>query len=237
MSRTACLVLLGLLFAVVSTSRAQDHQMPPSITVTGQAETSATPDVAQVTVGVTTEAASPSEALAMNTDAMTQLMETLKNSGIEKKSIQTAHFNVSPKYVNEPNRDPKIVGYQVTNQVRADVKDIAKLGEVLEAVVTSGANRIDGINFRLSRRRDVLDAARAEALADARRAAQTYAAAAGVELGRLLSVREQGAEPPMPYGGVGFAMARAAVPVAAGEVTVTANLSATYEIVYPNKKP
>lgn len=235
MSRLACLLIVSTIVHLVSITHAEDHHMPPSITVTGQAETSATPDVAQVVVGVTTEAASPSEALAKNTEAMKQLMDTLKKAGIEDKSIQTAHFNVSPKYVNEPNQDPRIVGYQVTNQVRADIKEIVKLGEVLEAVVTSGANRIDGINFRLSNRREVLNAARTEALADARRAAETYAAAAGVVLGPLLSLREQGAEPPMPYGGVGFAMARAAVPVAAGEVTVTANLSATYAIVQPNK--
>ena len=232
MSRTACLVLLGLLFAVVSTSRAQDHQMPPSITVTGQAETSATPDVAQVTVGVTTEAASPSEALAMNTDAMTQLMETLKNSGIEKKSIQTAHFNVSPKYVNEPNRDPKIVGYQVTNQVRADVKDIAKLGEVLDQLVTVGANQMNGISFDVSKAETLKDDARKEAMANALRRAKLYAAAAGAEVGEIVQIAEEVSMPaPRPVMlAKARAMAAEAAPVERGSQDLEARVTATWKL-------
>jgi uncharacterized protein YggE len=207
--------------------------LAPSITVSGQGEVKGQPDMAQISVGVVTEAKSAAEAMEANNTAMHQLMASLKQEGIAEKDIQTANFSVNPQYrQDELQRQARIVGYQVENLVQINVRDLSKLGGLLEKLVQSGANRMHGINFQFSDRKEILNRARRDALADARQAAQIYAEAAGVHLGDVLLIREQSAAVPVAYRGVAMeAMAaRAPVPIAPGEQTVSINVSVTYAL-------
>lgn len=234
---------LALILAAIGCSTAmaqfESKVLAPSITVNGQGEVTGQPDAAQINVGVVTEARSPADAMQANNEAMHQLLATLKQEGIEEKHVQTTAFNVSPQYRQEQGQQqPRIVGYQVENQVQINVKHLDKLGALLEKLVQSGANRMHGIQFKFGDRKELLNRARAQALADAREAAQIYATAAGVELGEVLLIREEGAAIPM-YRGVGMeAMAaRAAVPISPGEQSVSINVTVTYGLVIQREHP
>jgi uncharacterized protein YggE len=235
-------LLVGL---TVSTARtwAQeeegDVEDQPSIVVSGTGRLSAAPDQADISVGVVTQDATAKGALDLNTQAMTRLISELKERGVAAKDIQTANINVSPQYSQPPQRPqggefvPRIVAYQVTNTVTVTARDLKKLGELLDAVVTAGANQMYGINFRIAEPEKLLDQARKAAVADARRKAELFAGEAGVVLGRPLRIRESdGAAPPMPmFKGRAMAMAAAApVPVEAGEQELSVTIQVEYAI-------
>ncbi len=155
------------------------------------------PDMAQVTSGVVTDGETARDALSANTAAMEQLVDILKQAGIEDRDIQTSNFSVSPRYVYSNRKDangydlpPKIVGYQVSNNVSVRVRDLAILGQVLDKAVTVGANTISNINFGVSDTSELLNTAREQAMANAVAKAKLYAKAAGVELGRVMTISE-----------------------------------------------
>jgi uncharacterized protein YggE len=214
----------------------EDEKLVPSITVAGQGEVQVRPDVANVTVGVTTEAAAAATALQENNQRMAQLLKTLREHNIPDKDVQTSSFNVSPKqsYDRERREPPKIVGYTVTNQVSVKVAEVARLGAILDAIVQAGGNQIHGIGFSLAEPKTYLDQARRKAMADARARAELYAGEAAVKLGAPLLIQEQSAVVPRPVF-LGAQMrgvaAAAEVPISQGEQTVTAQVSVTYAIV------
>ncbi len=211
-----------------------------TISIEGRGEVVAAPDTAIINSGVTTQGATAREALDANTAAMSELIATLKGAGIEARDIQTSGFSVTPNYVYSDARDangytlpPKIVGYQVFNTVSVRVRDLPALGAVLDKAVTVGANTINGVAFSVADPSRLYDEARRQAFADARAKAGLYAAAAGVELDDIRSISEtQGYQPPQPY--MMDAMARevaaAPVPVEAGELTFSINVSVTWEL-------
>jgi uncharacterized protein YggE len=150
--------------------------------------------------------------------------------GVPQRNIQTSQFSVAPQYSNAPgNEAPHLTGYQVTNQLTVRLEDITGLGKALDALVTAGVNQMNGINFTIQNPGPQLERARADAMADARLRAETYARAAGVTLGPVLSISE-GAEAPKPMYRMMAMEARAPVPVAAGEETVSADVSVVWEI-------
>jgi uncharacterized protein YggE len=217
-----------------------------TISVVGSGKLSAAPDVAEIGLGVVTQAATAREALSANNDAMTALHAVLKDRGVASKDVQTTQISVNPQYSQptppapgQQQREfvPRIVGYQVTNTVRVVVRDVAKLGAMLDAVVGAGANQMHGISFRVDRPEALMDQARKAAMADAKRKADLLAGEAGVVVGRPLSIRESTAEPPPPPMMLGRMMrgaaAPAAVPVSAGEQ----ELSLTVHVVYELRSP
>jgi uncharacterized protein YggE len=223
-----------MIFCQATVACADDDALVPSISVSGTGEVQVKPDMADVSLGVTTEAASAAEALKENNERMTQLLATLRQNNIADKHVQTSNFNVSPKQVfdRDQQKPPKIVGYIVTNQVNVKILELSRLGAILDAVVQSGSNRIQGVGFSLAEPGPHLDQARRKAIADARRRAELYAAEAGVKLGPTLLISEQSAAAPFPKFALGarVAMADAAVPIAQGEQTVTAQINVTYKI-------
>ena len=208
---------------------------PRLISVSGLGEVKTRPDMAVVSSGVVSEAPTAREALAKNNTAMSAVIAALKNAGVAEDDIQTSNFSVSPKYPPyQPNQTtaPRIVGYTVSNQVTASVKDLRKLGAILDMLVQSDSNQISGIAFDVNEPKALLDEARKKAVADARAKAELYAAAAGVTLGRVLQISESGGViPPQPvYRMAMAAPAAESVPVAPGQQTLSANVSITYEI-------
>ncbi len=190
-----------------------------TIELIGEASTQAPPDTAFVTFGVTTEAETAAAALAANSAAMRQALDLVKAEGIASRDVQTTGLTLAPRYRSGQNDvERKIIGYSATNAATIRVRDLAKLGNILDKVVTAGANQIRGIDFDIADRARLLDELRRQAVANARAKAALYATAAGVRLGSLASLSEEGTPSPQP---LRRAMAAAAVPVEAGELTLT----------------
>jgi uncharacterized protein YggE len=205
---------------------------PRTLTMTGHGEVKAVPDQVEVTAGVTTNATTAAGALSANTAHMKTVFAALTRLGVPEKNIQTANFSVSPQYTGGANNEaPRLTGYQVSNSVSVRLEDVSRLGGALDALVTAGANQMNGIGFSIKDPAPMLTAARTQAVADAKARAETYARAAGVTLGPVLAINQGGNDVPRPMPKVMY-MARAAgpVPVAAGEESVTADVSIVWEI-------
>jgi uncharacterized protein YggE len=211
-----------------------------TITIEGRGEVMATPDMAQINSGVTTQGATAREALDANTAAMADLIAELKAAGIEPRDIQTSGFSVNPNYVYTDERDangyslpPKINGYQVSNTVTVTVRKLDTLGSILDKSVTVGANTINGVSFSVADPSELYDEARKAAFADARAKAELYATAAGSTLEDILSISEgQTFNDPQPYPMYARAdmAASAPVPVQAGELAFAINVSVQWEL-------
>lgn len=212
---------------------AAEDPVERSITVQGTGSVLAKPDTAEVLAGVVTMAEAASKALAANNAAAAKLFKVLAGFGVAQADIQTRSFSVSPQYDRrETGRlSRRIVGYRVVNQLSVMVRDLSRLGRLLDALVGDGANSLGGVRFSIEEPAPFGDRARKEAMADARRKAELYAAAAGVKVGRVLRIAELDIRTPQP----GLLRATtaanmAAVPVAPGEHEVSATVTVTYGI-------
>ena len=198
-----------------------------TISVTGEAQLSVPPDLAQIDAGVTTEAKTAREASEANNAAMGKVLLALKGvAGIDEKDYQTSRLSLQPQYAPNRSGPNAVTGYQASNHVTIKLRDVSKVASVIDTLVAAGANNIGGISFMVSTASKVLDDAREQAIADARRKAEIYAKAAGVTLGAPVSISEEGSPGPMPLRRMAAGMA-ASAPVAQGEETlqVTVNVS------------
>jgi uncharacterized protein YggE len=221
-------VAAGTLLAVPA--RAQTEP-PAMISVTGEAQVSVPPDLAHIDGGVTSEAKTAREASDANNAAMGKVLLALKGAGIDEKDYQTSRLSLQPQNSSsKPGGPSTIVGYRASNRVTIRLRDIAKLANVIDTLVGAGANEIGGINFTVSQASKLLDEAREQAIADARRKAEIYARAAGVTLGAPLSITEGGAPGPILYRRMAAPMAAAGVPVAQGEETLQVTVSVSWAI-------
>jgi uncharacterized protein YggE len=200
-----------------------------TISVTGEAQLSVPPDLAQIDGGVTTEAKTAREASDTNNAAMGKVLLALKGAGIDEKDFQTSRLSLQPQYA--PNRagPNAVVGYQASNRVTIRLRDVTKVASTIDTLVAAGANNIGGINFMVSAASKLLDDAREQAIADARRKAEIYAKAAGVTLGSPVSISEEGSPGPMPFRKMAAGMA-ASAPVAQGEETLQVTISVSWAI-------
>jgi hypothetical protein len=203
---------------------------PATISVTGEATVSVAPDRAQIDGGVTSEAKTAREASDANNAAMSKVLLALKGAGIADKDYQTSRLSLQPETApNRPGGPMTIVGYRASNRITVHLHDIAKLANLIDAMVGAGANDIGGISFTVSNASKLLDDAREQAVADARRKAEIYAKAAGVTLGAPLAISEEGAPVPIPYRKMAVGMA-ASAPVAPGEETLHVSVSVSWAI-------
>ena len=202
---------------------------PAAISVTGEATVSVPPDLAEVDGGVSSEAKTAREASEANSAAMAKVLAALKGAGIDAKDIQTSRLSLQPQ--SAPNRTgpSAAVGYRASNRVTIRVRDVVKVANVIDTLVGAGANDIGGINFMVSQASKLLDDAREQAVADARRKAEIYAKAAGVTLGAPLSISEEGNAAPIAYRSKMVGMA-ATAPVAQGEETLAVTVSVSWAI-------
>lgn len=200
------------------------------ITMSGHGETHGQPDTAMLSAGVSVDAPTAAAALADANKNMQAVLAALKKLGVADRDIQTRNFSVNPQYANGNGEAPRMTGYQVTNQVQVRLQDISKLGPALDALVTAGANQINGVNFSIHDPAALLAEARTEAVTDARTKAETFAKAGGVTLGSILSITENGNGGPRPVVFAAPMMRAASVPVALGEEAVGADVTITWEI-------
>jgi uncharacterized protein YggE len=204
-----------------------------TVRVSGEGKATAPPDLATIHTGVVTQAASAAEAVTANNKAMERVNAALKGFGILPKDVQTSNFDVRPlpKLGPDGRQLREIMGYQVTNQVRVRVREIARLGEVLDGLVQAGSNQVAGISFDVADSKAVLDQARRNAIADARRRAQVYAQEAGVKVGKVHTISEQSLQPPQPlFFGRGEAATAQAVPVSPGEHEVQVHVNVVFDL-------
>ena len=198
---------------------------PAVVSVTGMGVATAVPDMVTVSVGVVTQAGTAAAALTANNNAMSALNDVLDGFDIAERDRRTRNFNISPRYDRRASdgRAPTISSYEVNNQLSIRYREIDDLGKLLDAVVKSGSNRIGGMNFGNTNEDELRDEARKAAVADARHRAELYAEAAGLQLGKVVSISEAGAPQPRPMLRADMMMAEAAaVPISTGENEIRA---------------
>lgn len=224
-------LLLGLSITPVV---AEDKAMERTVTVSATGTVSATPDEATIQTGVSNEAKTAREALSKNSAAMAKVIAELKSKGIEPKDIQTTQFNIEPVYVYPKEGQPPVVtGYRAHNMVAVKVRDLDKLGDVLDQLVTVGANQMNGISFDVSKAETLKDEARKDAMANALRRAKLYAQAAGSDVGEIVQISEevsQAGPQPVMFKQARAAMAAEAAPVERGAVDLEARVTATWKL-------
>lgn len=222
-----------LLAAAIQPVAAEDKPMERTITVSASGTAVATPDEASIQTGVSSEAKTAREALAANSRAMKEVIAKLKAAGIEAKDIQTSQFNIEPVHTYPKEGQPPVVtGYRAHNAVSVKVRDLDKLGEVLDQLVAAGSNEMGGISFGVSKAETLKDEARKQAMDNALRRAKLYAAAAGAEVGEIVQISEDTsfAQPRPMMGGARMAMAAEAAPVERGSVDLEARVTATWRL-------
>ena len=213
---------------------APPENLPRIVTVAGLGEVKVKPDMASISTGVTTDGPTARAALARNSTAMEAVLKALKDAGVAEDDIQTSNFSVQPVYgAMQPGQTsvPRIVSYQVSNQVSARIKELKKLGATLDALVQAGSNQVSGISFDLNDPAAATNEARKKAIADARAKAELYAGAADASVGAVMQISEVSVTPMMP---VSYRMAEmsaaASVPIAAGQSTLSASVTVTFEL-------
>jgi uncharacterized protein YggE len=200
-----------------------------TISVSGEAQVSAPPDLAQIDAGVSTEAKTAREASEANNAAMGRVLLALKGAGIDEKDFQTSRLSLQPQYAPNRSGPNAVVGYRASNRVIIKLRDVTKVASTIDILVAAGANELGGINFMVSAASKLLDDVREQAIADARRKAEIYAKAAGVTLGSPVSISEEGAPGPAPFRKMAGGMA-ASAPVAQGEETLQVTVSVVWAI-------
>jgi len=237
------LILAGLLVLPVVAWGAEDKLEFPMLTVSATGALQLSPDTAVVTLGMETVGKSLVEAQQQNAAAMQKVVERLLQSGIEKERVQTASFTVTPQYKPQPPRrtgeilptEPEIIGYTVGNMLTVEVRDLEKVGKVIDGALAAGANRFHGLHWSLRDEHQPRLQALRLAAAKAREKAQALSEALGVKLVRILTASEGGAQVIAPRSfmarTMGSAMAaEAAVPISPGEMKVEASVTLIYEI-------
>jgi uncharacterized protein len=204
------------------------------LSVSAEAKATRVPDVATLSTGVVTQAADANSALRANAEEMNQVMAAVKAAGIAERDVQTSGISIYPQYQYIENKPPKINGYQASNTVNLKVRDISKLGKVLDALVASGANQVNGPNFEIDQPEEAYDEARRNALAKAQARAEMYAKTLGLRVRRIVSIDEgTGYQPPVMLRGAAMktmAMDAMETSVSPGESTLSANLNVVFEL-------
>lgn len=226
----------ALFIALLATTPAMADDQPTLATLDISAEVNvkAAPDIATVSAGVVTTALTAEAAMKENAVKMTAVFSALKKAGIADKDIQTAGINISPQYNYPPNAAPQVTNYQATNTVNVTLRNMQSIGNILDALVSQGANQINGPTFGIEDADALLDKARAEAVKKARHRADIYATAAEVKIQRIVNISEQSQfNAPQPYPMMrAMAMDKSAesTPTAPGEVSLSVTVNVKYQI-------
>jgi uncharacterized protein YggE len=229
MKKPAAFAAIFAATLLASPARADDF--PSAISVSGEATVSAAPDLAQIDAGVANDAKSAKEASDANNAAMGKVLLALKGAGIAEKDYQTSRLSLQPQYA--PNRATgasPVVGFRASNRVTVKIRDVTKVAAIIDTLVSAGANDIGNISFDVTQASKLLDDAREQAVADARRKAEIYAKATGVTLGAPLSVSEGSAPMPLFKARMAAPMAAAPAAVAPGEETLSVTVNVSWAI-------
>lgn len=207
------------------------------LTVAAEAEASQAPDVAQLSAGVVAHAADASTAMQANSKQMARVIAKIKAAGIADKDIQTLGIDLEPQYGDgqNDNQPPKVIGYRAGNTVQIKIRDINEIGRLIDTLVASGANQINGPQFSIDQPDPLADQARRQALDKARARAQMYASALGLKVRRIIGVSETGSDAlpqlrMLASNRMEALSTTMAAPVEPGENTVNVSLVVTFEL-------
>jgi hypothetical protein len=226
-------------FAAPQLAAAQEPQVSvPAVqgtllSVSAEGKSEGRPDMATINLGVTTEGATAQAALAENARRMNALTQALRRAGVAERDIQTSNVSVYPQQQYQEGQPPRITGYQANNTVTAKVRAINNTGRVIDAAVGAGGNTVNGVYFSYQDPDAQLDAARRDAIAEARRRAELYANALGMRVHRIVAVQEGGGyAPPIPLAMERMAAADGAAPtpISPGEIETRVSVSVTFEL-------
>lgn len=204
-----------------------------TLSLSAYGEARADPDMATITLGVENQAPTAGEAMAGNSAQMNRVIAALKRAGLEPRDLQTSNLSLNPQYVYEQNQPAKLTGYQASNQVSVTVRDLSKLGPVVDAVVAAGATNVSQISFGLSNPVSAENTARIAAVKALQDKASLYANATGYRISRLVNLSEGGGysiEPPRPKVFAMAARSDAATPVETGQVKVRVDITGLFEM-------
>jgi len=230
----------ALIMTGVGPAIAAENDLTPQITVSATGSAEVAPDMAVINLTVVREAETAREALDANTAAMSEVLAAMQAEGIAERDLQTSNFNIQPRYVYPEPVDgerpaPRIVGYEVSNSLTVRIRDLERVGAVLDTSVTLGVNRGGGIRFTNDDPAEAIAQARTEAMRNAIAKAETLTEAAGIGLGRILSISENSNGPrPMAIERAAVMQSdmgnAAPVPVAAGENSYQVTVNVTFEL-------
>ncbi|MBP6925467.1 MAG: SIMPL domain-containing protein [Candidatus Pacebacteria bacterium] len=233
------LAILAVVMGIISLSKgASDDAMVNTITVSGDAEIFAVPDVATVSLTVTEEALVLVNAQTKVTTTMNAILEALAGKDIDEEDIQTQNYSSNPRYeYDRKTGERTLAGYEVTHTVVVKVRNLEIVGDVVALLGGYGVDNMSGPDFTIDDPEALQEEARAEAIADAKKEAKRLAAELGVRLGKLVSYNEGGYMPFMMKAEVANMSMDAGVPesmpvpeLPTGEQSITANVSLTYRI-------
>jgi len=236
------ILLAAACLAAAALSTAAEAQQTPNITqtiagtrldISATGEVTRVPDLAIISAGVVTKAATASGAIQQAATRMARVREALRKAGIADRDIQTSNINLNPDYFYANNQPPKLNGYQASNTVTVRFRDIAASGPILDALVAEGANQISGPNLTIEKPDPALDEARAKAVAQGRARAQLYAQSLGMRIVRIVSVSESGGYAPPPMPPMVMMQARGErdqTSIEPGEQKLTDNVTMTFEL-------
>jgi uncharacterized protein len=230
----ACAIsaLIAAALAVPVEAQQPQSDRQTNIVVSGEGRISAAPDYAEITAGVTTKAKTAKEATDANAKLMAAVIAALRDGGIAQKDIATTQFSVQPVYTTQSNTEPKLTGFSAFNQVAVTIRQMDKVGDIADRMVTAGATNIGNLVFLHSDASKLLDQAREAAVADARRKAELYARAAGVTLGRVVRINETSTYTPYAAMDGMFRAKTVATPIASGEDTLRVEISVDFDIAH-----
>lgn len=199
----------------------------PQIAVTARGEIHVAPDRANIQISVQTRAATAAAAANENATKQSAVIAALRALGLAEDQVSTINYNVYPEQRYEPNKEPTIIGYNVTNTLSVDVRKLSQVGPVIDATIAKGANMVTSLQFYASNTEDARRTAIASAIQKARADAEAAARAAGGTVGELLEINIGAySAPPRPMLRVSAAMAdQAQTPINPGEQTLSVDVS------------
>ena len=204
-----------------------------TINVIGEGKVMAKPDIALVKASVVSEGKNVTAVQDANTKNMNKIIEFLEDSGVKEKDIKTVNYNLNPRYVYREGAAPRIAGYSITQGLEIKIRDLDKVGQILEGTVTAGANQINSFVFRVDDDEELRAEAREIAIKEAKKKAKELASQLGVKLVKLSGYNESFSNPIM-YKEMSYDMAGrggGGLPnVQAGENEIIVNVNLSYEI-------
>jgi uncharacterized protein YggE len=226
-------MILALLLSACGTA-AVNPQAVRTLSVSGSGQANLAPDIAYIYVGVHTENPTAAEGVAENNTQTQAVIQAIKDFGIDEKDIRTINFSIYPQDKFDPQSGTPTgeKTYVVDNTVYVTVRDLAKLGDLLDTVVQAGANTVNSVQFDVADKAEALKQARADAVKDAEAQAKSLAEAAGLTLGEIQSISFVDNQPIFDGKGGGGAMAAeaAAIPIQPGQLTFTVNVNISYAL-------
>ncbi len=231
-------LIIYVIFGIVTLSKGGPERRADgiyrTISFSGEGKVYTKPDIALVTLSVVTESKTVADVQKKNTEKMNKVIAFLKSFGIEERDIKTTNYNLYPRYNYEYTRIPQIIGYEITQSLEVKVRDLDRVGEILEGSVNAGVNQISSLYFKVDKDEAFKLEAKALAIKDAKEKAEETAKQLGVRLGKLVGYSENSNYyPPYPVyyrEGAGGGGQSAAPEIQTGENEILVNVTLTYEI-------